>query len=272
MIAAIRRLALNSGKAYSFPGARGFSRRALALLAAVFLSASLVAAQGTATVQAPTATAQAPTATAKGAAPNCTDIAKGAALPFALPDIGKWMVASDGRIASWLDWKYQDKQLREPINIVLFDAFAKTEDEAYARLEAAAAVNEFEMRTGHSTGYTALIGGIGFGQLPLGKGMAISDGPFELANNHGRIFGPYRWKDGWIFTAAFSRENVDVVTKVKHHFSSFNRARDAFAWALDKEGTYKVKGFVPLGNAIIGDAEIGTGDHDGLAVYLAAVK
>jgi hypothetical protein len=200
--------------------------------------------------------------------PSPTDTA----LPDGLPEIGKWMIASDGSIASWLGWKYGSKELREPINVIVLDRVAKTGDEAYARLESAAGAVEFEMRIGHSSGYTALIGGVGFEQLPQGKGKAISDGPFELSNNHGRIFGPFRWKDGWLFTAAFSRESVDVVTKVKHHFASFNRARDAFAWALDKEGTYKVQGFVPLGNAIIGSEGIGTGDHDGLAVFLAAVE
>ena len=202
------------------------------------------------------------------AAPDPSDVAR----PAGLPEIGKWMVAADGRIASWLGWKYSGKELREPINIVIFDSFAKTGDEAYARLEKAAAVVEFEMRPGHSTGYRALIGGSYYEQLPQGKGHAISDGPFELANNHGRIFGPYRWKNGWIFTAAFSRERTDVVTKVKHHFAGFNRARDAFAWALDKEGTYKVQAFIPLDNAILGSAEVGTGDHDALAVYLVAIK
>jgi len=200
--------------------------------------------------------------------PSPSDTAR----PAGLTEIGEWMISPGGSIASWLGWKYDAKELREPINVILFDRVAKTGDEAYARLEAAAGAVEFEMRIGHSSGYTAFIGGIGFEQLPQGKGKAISDGPFELSNNHGRIFGPFRWKDGWLFTAAFSRESVDVVTKVKHHFASFNRARDAFAWALDRGGTYKVQSFVPLGNAIIGSAEIGTGDHDGLAVFLSAVK
>jgi hypothetical protein len=200
--------------------------------------------------------------------PSPVDVAR----PEGLPEIGKWMIGPDGSIASWLGWKYRGKGLLEPINVIIFDGIAKTGDEAYARLEAAAAAVEFEMRIGHSTGYDGIIGGISFEQLPQGKGKAISDGPFELANNHGRIFGPFPWKAGWLFTAAFSRERVDVVTKVKHHFDSFNRARDAFAWALDGGGSYKVELFVPLNNAIIGSADTCTGDHDGLAVYLTAGK
>jgi hypothetical protein len=192
--------------------------------------------------------------------------------PEGLPEIGKWMVGPDGGIASWLGWKYQGKQLREPINVIIFDPFAKSGTEAYARLEAAAAAQEFEMRVGHSTGYDAIIGGQSFEQLPGGRGQAISDGPFELPNNHGRIFGPLPWKGGWLFTAAFSRENIDLVTKVKHHFASFNRARDAFSWALDKGGRYRVRGFVPLSNAIVGYDAVCTGDHDGIATYLVATE
>jgi hypothetical protein len=205
-------------------------------------------------------------------APSPDDVARPAGPPEGLPEIGKWMIAPDGSIASWLGWKYRGKGLREPVNVIIFDGIAKTGDEAYARLEAAAGDVEFEMRIGHSTGYDGLIGGTSFEQLPQGKGKAISDGPFELANNHGRIFGPFPWKTGWLFTAAFSRERVDIVTKVKHHFESFNRARDAFAWALDGGGRYRVELFVPLDNAIIGSTDICTGDHDGLAVYVAAVK
>jgi hypothetical protein len=204
--------------------------------------------------------------------PSPSDVVRPAYPAFELPELGEWMIAPDGRIASWLGYRYLGKELREPINVIVYDSFAKTEDEAYARLVAAAAVEEFEMRPGHSTGYAAHIGGMAFEQLPPGKGKAISDGPFELANNHGRIFGPFRWKEGWLFTAAFSREHTDVASKVMHHFRSFNQARDAFAWALDREGTYKVAGFVPLNNAVIGFPDIGTGDHDGLAVFLAAAR
>ena len=234
------------------------SRRAILLISAL-LCAAILPARGEASN--PTLPLPAP-----------FDVARPAEKGFDLPEIGKWMLAADGRIASWLGYRYRGKELREPINVVIYDVFAKTGDEAYARLEAAAGVEEFEMRPGHSTGYVALLGGMAFEQLPRGKGKAISDGPFELANNHGRIFGPLQWKNGWLFIAAFSRERSDVASKVKHHFLSFDQARDAFAWALDLEGTYKVTGFVPLDNAIIDSPEIGTGDHDGLAAFLSAVK
>jgi hypothetical protein len=181
-------------------------RRPLALSALLALCAASLGAQAPlasspAAESPPAAAAPAPLPpiAAARAAPGARDVAR----PAGLPEIGKWMIAPDGNIASWLGWKFRAKELREPINVIVFDALAKTADEAYARLEAAAGDVEFEMRIGHSSGYTALIGGIGFEQLPQGNGKAISDGPFELSNNHGRIFGPYRWKEGWLFTAAF---------------------------------------------------------------------
>jgi hypothetical protein len=187
-----------------------------------------------------------------------------------LPPIGKWMIAPDGSIAHWLGAPYRGKTLLEPINILVFDSISQSGEEAYARLEAAAVKVEFEMRSGHSSGYSASLGGAVFEQLPSGKGKAISDGPFEFANNHGRIFGPLRWENGWLFSAAFSREFTEVTPKVRHFFASFDQARDAFAWALDRGGSYKVERFVPLDNAIVDSTEICTGDHDGLAVYLVA--
>jgi hypothetical protein len=184
------------------------------------------------------------------------------------PAIGKWMIASGGGIADWLGRPYRGETLFEPVNVIVYDSVSKTEEEAFTRLEAAAAVVEFEMRDGHSKGYSASIGGTVFEQLPRGHGKAISDGPFEFANNHGRLFGPFRWGGGWLFTGAFSRETTDIITKVKHHYASFNQARDAFAWALDREGAYRVSGFVALGNTIIGSPLFCTGDHDGLAAYI----
>ena len=155
-------------------------------------------------------------------APSASDVVK----PEGLPDIGKWMIGPEGNIADRLGWRYFGKGLLEPIGIIIFDPIAKSADEAYSRLESAAIAVESEMRSGHSTGYDGIIDGVSFEQLPTGKGRAISDGPSEFANNHGRIFGPLPWNGGWILTAAFSREVTELVTKVKHRFASSNQARD----------------------------------------------
>jgi hypothetical protein len=205
-------------------------------------------------------------ATRPAALPSGADLARAPGLP----PIGAWMMASDGGIASWLGAPLRGRGLLEPINVIVVDGISASAEEALARLEAAAADQEFELRDGHSSGYSARIGDELFEQIPKGRGKAISDGPFEFANNHGRIFGPAAEGGAWVFTAAFSRESTDLATKVKHRYVSFNQARDAFAWALDRGGAYRVASFVALGNVIIGSDSICTGDHDGLAVLLVA--
>ena len=187
-----------------------------------------------------------------------------------LPDIGLWMLSSKGDIASWLGWRYNGRELREPINVIIVDLVSKSETEAIARLEAACAKAGFEERVGHSSGYSAIIGDSTHAQLPRANEKAFSDGPFEIANNHGRIFGPAPWMHGYVFTAAFSREFTDIVAKVKHHYRSFNQARDAFTQSLDVRTPYRIEGFLRLGNTVVGSSEITTGDHDGMAVFLVS--
>lgn len=189
--------------------------------------------------------------------------------PRGLPQIGKWMIAPDLQPAHWLGQKYQGKGLSEPINIIIIDRSAKSIEDAKKRLAANCAAAGFKSRWGHSTGYKGYMDGRLFEQLPEGKRMAFSDRPFELNNNHGRIFGPYFKEGKYYFIGAFSREVVDP-NRIKeiHQFGSFNQARDAFAWSMDKRTDIKVARFVELDNAIIGDAGVGTGDHDGIAVLL----
>jgi hypothetical protein len=93
-----------------------------------------------------------------------------------------------------------------------------------------------------------------------------------LNNNHGRVFGPYITLGKAIFTAAFSREEIDPLEKVKHGYNSFNRARDSFAEAMDRHTCFKIKKFINLENVFIADPNITTGDHDGIAVLLVCEK
>jgi hypothetical protein len=92
---------------------------------------------------------------------------------------------------------------------------------------------------------------------------------FAFTNDHGRIFGPMEWNGVYVFIGAFSRETVDVVSKVKHRFGSFNQARDAFARRMSERARYRALSFADLGNAIVGDALATAADHDGMAVVLA---
>jgi hypothetical protein len=189
-----------------------------------------------------------------------------------LPDIGLWMLTREGTVADWLGAPHQGKKLLEPINVIIVDPFAASEADAVARLIAACEKAEFETREGHSGGYSALIGAETCPQFPPGTEESFSDAPFAVGNNHGRIFGPVAWKGIYIFTAAFSREGVDLVTKVKHYYESFDRARDAFTQKLSAKTDYRVSSLVYLGNDLISDDALTTGDHDGMAVLLKAIR
>ncbi|MFC4173083.1 hypothetical protein ACFOYU_13595 [Microvirga sp. GCM10011540] len=194
------------------------------------------------------------------------------AAPQDLPEIGKWMLTAQGVPSDWLGEIFEGKNLREPINVIILDEGATSAEDAKARLTAAAAKAGYPVRFGHSTGYQGSIGGRLYAQLPQGRDDAFSNNVFELDNNHGRIFGPHRMGGAYIFTAAFSREDVAPFRAVRHRYASFNQARDSFTQSLDRTTGYKVARFVNLDNALVGDPKFTTGDHDGIAVLLHAQK
>jgi hypothetical protein len=153
--------------------------------------------------------------------------------PPGFPAIGKWMLGPDGAAAHWLGERYRGKGLREPINVVIVDEAARDAAEATARVLAAAQAAGYPVRMGHSTGYRAFIGGQLYAQLPKGRDDAFSNDPFEIGNNHGRVFGPHPVGATFVFVAAFSREEVDPFRSPGHRYASFNRARDDFTQRLD---------------------------------------
>ncbi|WP_052003472.1 hypothetical protein [Microvirga sp. BSC39] len=193
-----------------------------------------------------------------------------AATPEGLPAIGKWMLTAKGVPSDWLGEVYRGKNLREPINVIVIDEGASSAEDAKARLLAAAARAGYPVRFGHSAGYQGFIGGQFHRQLPQGRDDAFSNDIFEMSNNHGRIFGPHVFEKGYLFTGAFSREEVDPFRDPPHQYGSFNRARDDFTQRLDRLTDFKVSGFVSLGNALIDDPKLTTGDHDGMAVVVRA--
>ncbi len=188
------------------------------------------------------------------------------------PAIGKWMIDRHLRPAAWLGAHLRGKALREPINVVLIDAVARTAEEAQARLVEACRAAGYKPREGHSSGYRGYLGGTLFPQLPAKTGHAFSNEPFELHNNHGRIFGPLRFREGWLFVGALSREKFEPLTRAEHVFVSFNQARDDFARELERATGYRISGRVDLGNAVTDDPVLTTGDHDGMAVVLRAER
>ena len=170
--------------------------------------------------------------------------------------------------AHWLGELYGPKHLREPINIVIVDTAASSAEEARQHLLKNFATVGYAARKGHSTGYRGYIEGVVYEQLPDGKEEAFSNEPFELGNNHGRIFGPHPYRGGWLFIGAFSREKVDLLDKVKHRYVSFNQARDDLSQRLDNKTDYQIKDYLDLDNALIGDPTATSGDHDSVAVLM----
>jgi hypothetical protein len=190
------------------------------------------------------------------------------ARPAGLPAIGKWMIAPDLQPAHWLGEIYEDKKLREPINVVIVDAYSRTPQEAKAALLQAATWSGFPSREGHSGGYWGWIGDRLHPQFPDTPAHALSDEPYELNNNHGRFFGPYRYEDAFIFVGAVSREKVAPLSMPRHQYVSFNRGRDTFSEAMDLHSEFHRVAFVNLDNALIDRPDLGTGDHDGMAAVL----
>jgi len=205
-----------------------------------------------------------------GPVPPPALLAADAVRPDGLPEIGKWMLAPDGWPARWLGATWEGKHLHEPVNVIFVDRAATSPGEATNRLLRALALAGFAVRLGHSSGYSAFIGGQRYEQFPATHATAISDEPFEVNNNHGRLFGPCLFNGVYVCTAAFSRERVAPLEQVKHAYESFNRARDAVAQNLDRKTAFKLAAFVPLQNHLLGRPDVTTGDHDGVAVLLAA--
>jgi len=190
-------------------------------------------------------------------------------VPDGLFPVGKWMLDRNLDPASWLGVKLDHKSLKEPINIIIEMRNFPSEGKAVTNVVKLLASAGYRIRMGHSGGYFGYLAGRLFVQIPAFKHHAFSNEPFEVANNHGRLFGPVFRAGRCFFIGAFSREDVDPVTKHKHIFASFNQARDGLARRLDKYTKCRIKAYVSMNNAVIGDNTFTTGDHDGIAVWLS---
>jgi hypothetical protein len=193
--------------------------------------------------------------------------------PAALPALGKWMIDKNGNVAHWLGVPdpHNGLMMDEPINVVLRVEAGGPEEASKKVLDAAAAAG-FTLRDHHSSGYSALIDHRSAPQFPDTDGYAFSDGTYLLPNNHGRVFGPVLWNGRYYFTAALSRENINLGkiidhSAVYHLYSSFLRARDRFASRLVDAGRARISGYADLGNRMSSGPQ-STGDHDGNAVVL----
>jgi hypothetical protein len=183
-----------------------------------------------------------------------------------LPEIGRWMFDSAGMPASWLGKKLDGKSIREPINVIIADSISRSAQEAGRNLIDALDKAGYKNRWGHTSGYKGLLDTAYCTQLQEESFHAFSNEPFELNNNHGRIFGPYFKNGTYYFTGALSREKGYV-----HDYISFTQARDDLAASLDARTNYKLFTKIKLDNSINSDS-LTTGDHDGYAILLKAVK
>ena len=190
-----------------------------------------------------------------------------------MPVLGKWMIAPKGTIAHWLGYRYQGKELQEPINVIIVDGVSSSPEEAKARLLDSCSRAGYDNMLNHSTGYWGFIGQKLYGQFPGEENRAFSNTFFWVANNHGRIFGPHFSAGKYYFIAAFSREGIDMNTDVKHVYVSFVAARDDFAENLSQRSDYQLIGKVDMNNGVPNDPLRQTvGDHDGKAVVLAILQ
>jgi hypothetical protein len=188
------------------------------------------------------------------------------------PTFGKWMISPHLTYSDWLGATLDGKRLREPLNVIIVDPFAGSEEEAVIRFLEACARAGFTIRPEHSSGYYGWLCGRLYPQIPAEKHHALSDEPFEFHNNHGRFFGPCFSEGRYYFIGALSREKLVPATKAEHEYVSFNQARDKFAFVLTEKGGFKVTTFLNLENVLLDDPAVCTGDHDGFAVVLTAIR
>jgi len=184
-------------------------------------------------------------------------------------DIGAWLLQPNGKIANYGGVKHGGKTVLEPVNVIILDPTSTSSAESAARLDAAMTRAGFPAQPIHSTGFSGIINGASYGQKPTGFLQAFSDNFFLFPNDHGRMFGaaPAANGAGYVWSGAFSTEQLNPANPFTHEYVSSETARAALARRLVASGAATVVGVVPLGNAY-DDGTLTTGDHDGYAVVL----
>lgn len=184
-------------------------------------------------------------------------------------DIGAWLLQPNGKIGNYGGVRHGGKTVLEPVNVIILDPTSKSSAESAARLDAAMTRAGFPAQPIHSIGFSGIINGAIYGQKPTGFLQAFSDNFFLFPNNHGRMFGaaPAANGAGYVWSGAFSTEQLNPANPFTHEYVSSEDARAALARRLVASGAATVVGVVPLGNAY-DDGTFTTGDHDGYAVVL----
>ena len=191
-------------------------------------------------------------------------------------DVGKWMLQSDGQISNYGGQPYHDKELLEPVNVIIVDPNSKSAAESTAKINTDMTLAGFPAQPFHSSGFLGLIGSKTYGQkaLPL---TAYSDNLFIFQNDHGRLFGPAplpdknangKADDGYVWSGAFSTETPTIFNGLPTHaYVSSDAARDALVLRLLATGQVQSVTYVKMDNAV-NTGSTTTGDHDGYAVVI----
>lgn len=185
-------------------------------------------------------------------------------LKSVLPEIESFMIDTNKTSpATWLGRPQADGRLiQEPINLIIIDEKATSEEDAILRLTAAFTKAGFGPRYGHSSGYWGKMNGDFYAQQPSVRDFAFSDYMWVFTNNHARIFGPYIHDDIYVWIGSSSRERG-----VAHDYVSFRISRDAMVKEMANYGSAENAGCHFLNNKIDNES-VSTGDHDGYAGVL----
>jgi len=196
--------------------------------------------------------------------PSPTDVAH---TPYG--DVSPWLLQPNGQIANYGGVPHDGKTVLETVNVIILDPSSTSNAESVARLDQAMTRAGFPAQPIHTTGFLGVIDGTTYGQQPAGFLQAFSDNFFLFPNDHGRVFGPApaTTGTGYVYTGAFSTEQLNPANPFTHEYVSSAVARDELTRRLVASGAATVVGYVPLGNAY-DDGTFTTGDHDGYAVVL----
>lgn len=180
-------------------------------------------------------------------------------------DLGIWMFnekkADKKYISNWLNTRYLNRVLLEPINVLWLDFRAQNKAEAINNIVEFLKLNNFLIRKYSSTGYYGFFeNNIWIPQYPETWSDKLDP---RTINNHGRVFSAHQIKSKlnnpvFISSAAFSIESET------HAFISFDNALKQFnevnKWRVFKNN-FKV------GN-IIQTKIYSTSDHNGLKIFI----
>ncbi|WP_339095218.1 hypothetical protein WDJ50_11495 [Deinococcus sp. VB142] len=178
--------------------------------------------------------------------------------------MGVWVLRQDRTRADVDGLKVQGRSLREPVNVVMVDLFAKSPQEALLRVTSALDRVGLNPADGYTHGYQAYLNGDFAPEVPAGQTFARGLG--TAREERLRLFGPWKYGEGYVFLAGIAAQNV---TGQGRSFSDFMVTREDLAEQLNTRTPFRKKGYVDLLSKVDTPRET-TADHDGCAVVFVA--